>query len=146
MCNVERSALAPFRCLAAMPPERSTRAGILPGCPSLDRGSRVAGVGFEPRTFRSVNPRSNHLGAQRCMAVRYQFLPILRHSGKRLTARTPLISIGRHFLQRLQPSTDGVTGPPSWRAYNTNNTQTLRDLLHAFLLSHLLSTSWFAPP
>ncbi|KER24671.1 hypothetical protein T265_07718 [Opisthorchis viverrini] len=34
------SAVAPFRCLAVMPPERSTRAGILLGCPSLDRGSR----------------------------------------------------------------------------------------------------------
>ncbi|KER32984.1 hypothetical protein T265_01071 [Opisthorchis viverrini] len=53
---------APFRCLTAMPPEGSTRAGILPGCPSLDRGSREAEVGFEPRTFRSVNSCSNHLG------------------------------------------------------------------------------------
>ncbi|KAG5446781.1 hypothetical protein CSKR_105550 [Clonorchis sinensis] len=50
-----RSAVAPFRCLAAMPPEESTSAGILPGCPSLDRGSPEAEVGFEPRTFRSVN-------------------------------------------------------------------------------------------
>ncbi|KER22533.1 hypothetical protein T265_09398 [Opisthorchis viverrini] len=58
----KRSAVAPFRCLAAMPPEESTRARILPGCPSLDRGSRVAEVEFEPRTFRSVNSRSNHLG------------------------------------------------------------------------------------
>ncbi|KER32055.1 hypothetical protein T265_01832 [Opisthorchis viverrini] len=57
-----RSAVAPFRCLAAVPPEGCTRAGILPGCPSLDRGSREAGVGFEPRTFQSVNSRSNHLG------------------------------------------------------------------------------------
>ncbi|KER33471.1 hypothetical protein T265_00588 [Opisthorchis viverrini] len=56
------SAVALFRCLAAMPPEGSTRVGILPGCPSLDRGSRVAEVGFEPRAFRSVNSRSNHLG------------------------------------------------------------------------------------
>ncbi|KER24145.1 hypothetical protein T265_08133 [Opisthorchis viverrini] len=39
-----------------MPPEGSTRAGILSGCPSLDRGSRVAEVGFEPRTFRSFGP------------------------------------------------------------------------------------------
>ncbi|KAG5452240.1 hypothetical protein CSKR_112514 [Clonorchis sinensis] len=36
-----------------MPPEGTTRAGILPGCPSLDRGSREAEVGFEPWTFRS---------------------------------------------------------------------------------------------
>ncbi|KER29035.1 hypothetical protein T265_04224 [Opisthorchis viverrini] len=42
-----RSAVAPFRCLAAMPPEGSTRAGILPSCPSLDRGSQEADVGFE---------------------------------------------------------------------------------------------------
>ncbi|KER26350.1 hypothetical protein T265_06395 [Opisthorchis viverrini] len=56
-----RSAVTPFRCLAAMLPEGCTRAGILPGCPSLDRGSREAEVGFEPRTFRSVNSRSNHL-------------------------------------------------------------------------------------
>ncbi|KER28433.1 hypothetical protein T265_04741 [Opisthorchis viverrini] len=58
----KRSALKPFRCLAAMLPEGSTRTGILPGYPSLDRGSRVAEVGFEPRTFRSVNSGSNHLG------------------------------------------------------------------------------------
>ncbi|KER32681.1 hypothetical protein T265_12775, partial [Opisthorchis viverrini] len=45
-----------------MPHEGGTRAGILSGRPSLDRGSRVAEVGFEPRTFRSVNSRSNHLG------------------------------------------------------------------------------------
>ncbi|KER21204.1 hypothetical protein T265_10414 [Opisthorchis viverrini] len=37
-----RSAVVPFRYLAAMPPEGSTRAGILPGCPSLDRGNREA--------------------------------------------------------------------------------------------------------
>ncbi|KAG5455245.1 hypothetical protein CSKR_106449 [Clonorchis sinensis] len=52
-----RSAVAPFRCLAAMPPEGSTRAEILPGCPSLDRGSREAEVGLEPRTFRSSTYR-----------------------------------------------------------------------------------------
>ncbi|KAG5449686.1 Actin-1 [Clonorchis sinensis] len=57
-----RSAVAPFRCLTAMLPEGSTRAGILPGCPSLNRGSRETEVGFEPRTFRSVNSRCNHLG------------------------------------------------------------------------------------
>ncbi|KAG5443634.1 hypothetical protein CSKR_102535, partial [Clonorchis sinensis] len=54
--------------LAAMPAQRSTRAGILPGCPSLDRGSRKVEVGFEPRTFRdpvgSVNAgASRHLRA-----------------------------------------------------------------------------------
>ncbi|KER23137.1 hypothetical protein T265_08908 [Opisthorchis viverrini] len=58
---INRSAVTPLRCLAAMPPEGCMRAGILPGCPNLDRGSREAEVGFEPRTFRSVNSRSNHL-------------------------------------------------------------------------------------
>ncbi|KER21882.1 hypothetical protein T265_14990, partial [Opisthorchis viverrini] len=55
-------AVAPFRCLTVMPPKGCTRAGILPGCPSLGRRSREAEVKFEPRTFRSVNSRSNHLG------------------------------------------------------------------------------------
>ncbi|KER22160.1 hypothetical protein T265_09666 [Opisthorchis viverrini] len=59
--TTNRSAVAPFRCLTAMPPKGCTRAGILPGCPSLDRESREAEVGFEPRTFRSVNSHSNHL-------------------------------------------------------------------------------------
>ncbi|KER22822.1 hypothetical protein T265_09157 [Opisthorchis viverrini] len=49
-----RSAVAPFRYLTVMPPEGCSRAEILPGRPSLDRGSRVAEVGFEPWTFRSV--------------------------------------------------------------------------------------------
>ncbi|KAG5453486.1 hypothetical protein CSKR_113960 [Clonorchis sinensis] len=55
------SAVAPFRCLAAMPPEWSTRAGILPACPSLDRTSRDADVGFEPRTFRGTIPEDASL-------------------------------------------------------------------------------------
>ncbi|KER33740.1 hypothetical protein T265_12532 [Opisthorchis viverrini] len=55
-----QSVVTPFRCLAAMPREGSTRAGMLPGCPSLDRGSREAEVGPEPQTFRSVNSRSTH--------------------------------------------------------------------------------------
>ncbi|KAG5445492.1 hypothetical protein CSKR_100980 [Clonorchis sinensis] len=54
------SAVAPFRCLAAMPPEGSRRAGILPGYPSLGRVSPDAKGGFEPRAFQSVNSRSNH--------------------------------------------------------------------------------------
>ncbi|GAA53566.1 ATP-binding cassette transporter [Clonorchis sinensis] len=58
--RINRSAVALFRCLAAMPPEGSTRAGILPGCPSLDRGSREAEAGFEPRTFRSVRKPLAH--------------------------------------------------------------------------------------
>ncbi|KER19681.1 hypothetical protein T265_11609 [Opisthorchis viverrini] len=37
-------------CLAIMPAEGGTKAGLLPGCPSLDRSSRDAEVGFEPWT------------------------------------------------------------------------------------------------
>ncbi|KER31817.1 hypothetical protein T265_02044 [Opisthorchis viverrini] len=36
----KRSSVAPFQCLTAIPPEGSMRAGILPGCPTLDTGSR----------------------------------------------------------------------------------------------------------
>ncbi|KER29020.1 hypothetical protein T265_04308 [Opisthorchis viverrini] len=45
---------------SAMPLEGSTRAWILQGCPNLDR-SREAEVGFETRTFQSVNLRSNQI-------------------------------------------------------------------------------------
>ncbi|KER29543.1 hypothetical protein T265_03842 [Opisthorchis viverrini] len=51
----------PFRCPGTMPRDGSARAGILSGCPSLDRGSREAKVGFESQTFRSINLPSNHL-------------------------------------------------------------------------------------
>ncbi|KER28298.1 hypothetical protein T265_04830 [Opisthorchis viverrini] len=74
-CNqkTDRPAVTLFRCLAAMLPEGTTRAGILPGCPSLDRGSREAEVGFEPRSFRSANIESRvgkhgakHTGVSSC--------------------------------------------------------------------------------
>ncbi|KER27850.1 hypothetical protein T265_05204 [Opisthorchis viverrini] len=61
-CEQNRSDVTSFRCLTAIPPEGNTRAGILPGYPSLYRRSRETEVGFEPRNFRSVNSRSNHLG------------------------------------------------------------------------------------
>ncbi|KER33000.1 hypothetical protein T265_12711, partial [Opisthorchis viverrini] len=48
----DRSAVASFRCLTAMLREGSTRAGILPGCPSLNKESREAEAVFEPRTVR----------------------------------------------------------------------------------------------
>ncbi|KER32510.1 hypothetical protein T265_01388 [Opisthorchis viverrini] len=53
---MNRSAVIPFRHPAA----ESTRTGILPVCSRLDRGTQDAEVGFEPRTFQSVNSRSNH--------------------------------------------------------------------------------------
>ncbi|KAG5450735.1 hypothetical protein CSKR_108960 [Clonorchis sinensis] len=39
---IDPDILAPFRCLTAMPLEGSTIAGILPGCPSLNRGGSEA--------------------------------------------------------------------------------------------------------
>ncbi|KER22309.1 hypothetical protein T265_14884, partial [Opisthorchis viverrini] len=50
ICN-GGGAAAPFRGLAATPPEGSTRTGILPGCPSLDRGRREA----EARSTKHIN-------------------------------------------------------------------------------------------
>ncbi|KER27046.1 hypothetical protein T265_13874, partial [Opisthorchis viverrini] len=47
-----------------------------------------------------------------------------------------LTSFGCHSLHGHQPSTGGVTGIPAWKAYSTNNTQTLCDLFHAFASSH----------
>ncbi|KER24231.1 hypothetical protein T265_08074 [Opisthorchis viverrini] len=52
-----------------MPPKGWTKARILSGCPSLDRGSREAEVGFEPRTFRRADSNQSeqdklHLGGR----------------------------------------------------------------------------------
>ncbi|KER23383.1 hypothetical protein T265_08707 [Opisthorchis viverrini] len=63
------SAIAPFWCPAAMPHEVGTRAWMLPGRPSLDRVSRETEVEFEPRTFWSINSRSNHFAPFRCLAA-----------------------------------------------------------------------------
>ncbi|KAG5446532.1 Heat shock 70 kDa protein 4 [Clonorchis sinensis] len=49
-----QSAITPFRCLAAMPPEECTRAGILPGCSSLVMESQETEVGFKAQTFRPL--------------------------------------------------------------------------------------------
>ncbi|KER23322.1 hypothetical protein T265_08768 [Opisthorchis viverrini] len=43
------------------PTRKGKRVRILPDSPSLDRESREAEVGSEPRTLRSVNSQSNHL-------------------------------------------------------------------------------------
>ncbi|KER23940.1 hypothetical protein T265_08300 [Opisthorchis viverrini] len=57
--NKNLSPVTLFRCLTAMQPEESARAGILSGFSSLAKGIRETEVGFEPRTFRSVNSRFN---------------------------------------------------------------------------------------
>ncbi|KER23400.1 hypothetical protein T265_08725 [Opisthorchis viverrini] len=51
--------LIPFRSLAALPPEGSTRAAILPSCLSLDRENREAEVAFKPITFCLMVTREN---------------------------------------------------------------------------------------
>ncbi|KER25053.1 hypothetical protein T265_07442 [Opisthorchis viverrini] len=58
--NDYRSAVIPYRCLAAMLPKRSTRIRILPRCPSLDGGSQDREVIVKLWIFRLVNSRSNH--------------------------------------------------------------------------------------
>ncbi|KER21750.1 hypothetical protein T265_09989 [Opisthorchis viverrini] len=58
----KRSAVTPFRCLPTTLVEGSTRAGILPNCPNLDRGSREAEVAFELRTSRSSPQEKTLLG------------------------------------------------------------------------------------
>ncbi|KAG5443807.1 Scoloptoxin SSD976 [Clonorchis sinensis] len=57
--TVSKDVTTLFTCLIATPPEKSMRAEILPGFPRLDRGSGEAEMGFEPRTFRSVNSCSH---------------------------------------------------------------------------------------
>ncbi|KER30007.1 hypothetical protein T265_13269, partial [Opisthorchis viverrini] len=53
-----QSTVTPFRCLAVMLPEGSMRAGILPGCPRLDEGSREAEVRGSNLTSASRLPFS----------------------------------------------------------------------------------------
>ncbi|KAG5452745.1 hypothetical protein CSKR_202287 [Clonorchis sinensis] len=66
------SAVALFQCLTAMPPKGCTRAGILPGCPILDRGGREAEFGFEPRTFRLSPMESSVICAPQDPQVYFQ--------------------------------------------------------------------------
>ncbi|KER28418.1 hypothetical protein T265_04731 [Opisthorchis viverrini] len=60
MIKDDRSAVTPFRCLVAMPPDGSTRVGKPPCCPNLDRSSRDARVVSESQIFRSLSSRQNH--------------------------------------------------------------------------------------
>ncbi|KAG5450792.1 hypothetical protein CSKR_101400, partial [Clonorchis sinensis] len=69
--GINRSAAAPSRCLSAMPPEGSTRAGMLPGSPSLDRESREAVVGF---IFIFIFHRKSH-GYSACNQILLPIFP-----------------------------------------------------------------------
>ncbi|KER27580.1 hypothetical protein T265_05397 [Opisthorchis viverrini] len=84
--------VAPFRCLAAMPHEGSTRAGILSGCPSLDRESREAEVEFESRTFRrtpQIEFRVASVSSLHCVDLPTQTL----QSGEKMRALFRLSSV-----------------------------------------------------
>ncbi|KAG5442134.1 Tumor protein p63-regulated protein 1 protein, variant 3 [Clonorchis sinensis] len=51
-CHEKSSVIAPYWCIDAMQPEGRTKSRVPQGCPSIDRGSREAEVGFEPQTIR----------------------------------------------------------------------------------------------
>ncbi|KAG5443707.1 Protein f37c4.5 [Clonorchis sinensis] len=102
-----------------MPPEGSTRAEILPGCPSLDRGIREAEVGFEPRTFRSPG------------SLRQQDIVVLNsQTGEVLGSRTQpvqkisLMSGGQSPKVDIMhtSSGDGVNGTTTQQPINTPDT------------------------
>ncbi|GAA49098.1 hypothetical protein CLF_102482 [Clonorchis sinensis] len=58
---------------------------------------------------------------------------------KEPTVRTSLTVINRHYLQRFKPSSGGVAGTTSWKAYNIGNTRTICNVFHPFLqLMHVL--------
>ncbi|KER28755.1 hypothetical protein T265_04447 [Opisthorchis viverrini] len=102
-----------------MPPEGSTRAGVLPGCPSLDRGSREAEVGFEPRTFRSVNSRSNHSDHLSCSegtTPKPQKAPAIKENAIPVTAKVvisgePKKTTSREMSENSGPSQMKASNP-----------------------------------
>ncbi|GAA28176.2 protein phosphatase 2 (formerly 2A) catalytic subunit [Clonorchis sinensis] len=51
---------APFRCLVATPTEGGTRVGILPCCPSPNRNTQDAEVGFGTQAFQSISVPLHH--------------------------------------------------------------------------------------
>ncbi|KAG5448264.1 hypothetical protein CSKR_112108 [Clonorchis sinensis] len=112
-----------------MPPGGSTRAGILPGCPNLYRGSREAEVGLEPWTFWSLDRRMIRVlsqsiwlksltARQRCLAGNANALPFLRNKSPHVLTPNPegqetvcqtsnhrlLFAVDRLNLSRLQES------------------------------------------
>ncbi|KER23934.1 LOW QUALITY PROTEIN: hypothetical protein T265_14530 [Opisthorchis viverrini] len=108
LCREIQHAVSSFRCLAAMPPDGSTRVEILPGYPSLDKERRETEIEFEPWTFRSVNSRSNLLG--HWVLVRFPKMEISScgWSSSMLNSRKVMcgcsILIGRHH-QRVSYET-----------------------------------------
>ncbi|KAG5441927.1 NADH dehydrogenase [ubiquinone] 1 alpha subcomplex assembly factor 5 [Clonorchis sinensis] len=113
-CAVLFSCNTPIRCLAAMPPGGSTRAGILPGCPSLDRGSREAEAGFESRTFRSGDSRSNHLSYLAPVQAPFQCLAAVPPEGSTRVEILPgFPSLDRRIREaevRFEPQTFRLLG------------------------------------
>ncbi|KAG5446035.1 hypothetical protein CSKR_103892 [Clonorchis sinensis] len=137
-----RSIVAPFRCLTAMPPEVCTRTGILPGCPSLDRVSPEAEVEFEPRTFRSVNSRCNHLGHlvtpiiidSMMLSNTEASLPYNHGLFESLIVKKKIKSPARRSGDRVAPILGGGTS-------STDSTQTFPNRLITFSARSRIATS-----
>ncbi|KAG5455292.1 ATP-binding cassette sub- F member 1 [Clonorchis sinensis] len=89
-----------------MPPEGGTRAGILPDCLSLDRGSQEAEVRFETRIFRSLNSRSNH-GVIAPLSYRYLGMIAKRDFTEGMGRDDPLV---KAQIYRLEGSWLGQPG------------------------------------
>ncbi|KAG5443509.1 hypothetical protein CSKR_101069 [Clonorchis sinensis] len=121
-----RSAVKPLRCRAAIPSKGRTTAGILPSCPSPDRGSREAEVGFESPFIKPSSETE-----RKWLAVKgtwcWPNTGILRHTPKRTITqpRKNLAPISHHFSQCLQKSEGGITKTLSLKVDRTNSTQTL---------------------
>ncbi|KER28780.1 hypothetical protein T265_04472 [Opisthorchis viverrini] len=109
---------APFRCLAPMPPEGCTRAGILSGRSSLDRGSRKAEVGFKPRTFRPV--RNDLLGLLHLIPVDKQHRFSYKFIYDRLTRLWPEMTDAMQTLTQWSQCPTNTSSPggavPDWFA------------------------------
>ncbi|KER27485.1 LOW QUALITY PROTEIN: hypothetical protein T265_13775 [Opisthorchis viverrini] len=125
-----------------LPPRERTRARILPGCPSLDRGSRVTGVGFEPRTFRSVNSNSNHLGHLALVYVQNR-LSYRLHKSPRKSAR-----MLNHHLQRTiiaQQFRSELAQPPSTHRTGSEHVDETRQNVKGVVLAVFIAVCLTSP-
>ncbi|KAG5443679.1 hypothetical protein CSKR_202845 [Clonorchis sinensis] len=134
-----------------MPTEGGTRAGKLPGCPSLDRSSRDAEVGLEPRIFGplhsnnlswlfSINWKkfgtdwevtvSEGLGKQSVVlrnALLIRLLEILRQPTTGFAfLGAHQFSFGQRFAFDTKDSSDQVSRSSSWPGYKADGELTRR--------------------
>ncbi|KAG5455096.1 hypothetical protein CSKR_107354 [Clonorchis sinensis] len=82
-------AVTPFRCLAAMPPERSKRARMHLGCPSLDRSGGDAEVGLERSELRYLEPWHRSAATSFSFPNQAQWASHGSHPERRLSPTTP---------------------------------------------------------